>query len=118
MQMPGLRQLLRSQQVLADHPFANRSLELRWKSLTLTLRPRPVRKPADEGNDIGELPNLGAGDGFDQYGAKVQLETDGPGGGKGSLGHTGGLSTVTTGRFNFQQVLSALPSRVRQTCVT
>src|SRR5438876_11021523 len=39
--------------------------------------------------------------GPDQYGAKVPLETGGLGGGKGSLGHTGGLSTVTTGRFNF-----------------
>jgi hypothetical protein len=32
------------------------------------------------------------------------------------LGHTGGLSTVTMGRFTFQQVLPALPSRDRQTC--
>src|SRR5438128_6527574 len=54
--------------------------------------------------------------GPDQYGAKVFLETGGLGGGKGSLGHTGGLSTVTTGRFNFDQVLPALPSRARQTC--
>src|ERR1700730_16654480 len=54
--------------------------------------------------------------GLDQYGAKVFPETGGLGGGKGSLGHTGGLSTVTMGRFTFQQVLPALPSRGRQTC--
>src|SRR6202165_3777628 len=42
-----------------DHPFANRSLELRPITRDSTLRPRPVRKPADEGNDIGRLPNLG-----------------------------------------------------------
>ena len=54
--------------------------------------------------------------GFGQYGVKVLPETAGLGGGKGSLGHTGGLSTVTTGRFTFLQVLPALPSRVRQTC--
>jgi hypothetical protein len=39
-----------------DHPFANRSLELRLSAAGSTLRPRPVRKPAGEGNDIGRLP--------------------------------------------------------------
>jgi hypothetical protein len=71
-------------------------------------------QPMKETTSVGSRTSGPQGPG--QYGAKVLPETDGLGGGKGSLGHTGGLSTVTTGRFNFLQVLPALPSRARQTC--
>ena len=84
---------------------------------------RPLRYARDlsESQPMKETTSVGSRtpgpQGPDQYGAKVFPETGGLGGGKGSLGHTGGLSTVTTGRFTFLQVLPALPSRVRQTCV-
>jgi len=60
-QVPCLRQLLRSQQILIERSSVCEpqfGLAAGWRG-TLHLRPRPVRKPADEGNDIGGLPNSG-----------------------------------------------------------
>jgi len=45
MQVPGLRQLLRGVEVLTiEHAFANRSSELRLKTVTLTLTPATCQK--------------------------------------------------------------------------
>src|ERR671936_1376162 len=89
--------------------FANRSLELRWKTPAITLRPRPVRKPTDEGNDIGALPNPRVREDSVSTERRSTRKASGLGGGKGSLGHTGGFISRTTGRVNFPRFCRLCP---------
>src|SRR5919201_4571536 len=89
--------------------FAKRSLDLRLKTPAITLRPRPVRKPTDEGNDIGALPNPRVREDSVSTERRSTRKASGLGGGKGSLGHTGGFIAVTTGRFNLRRFCRPCP---------
>src|SRR5438067_9251279 len=112
--MPRLREFLRSQQILrltgttagAEQP-AGTIIRLRTAVWSCAWVSWPLRYARDlsESQPMKETTSVGSRrlspQGLGYYGAKVLPETAGLGGGKGSLGHTGGLSTVTTGRFNF-----------------
>src|SRR5205807_9437355 len=65
-----------------------------------TLRGRPVRKPAGEETSRSSFQNPGP-QGSGEYGAKVHLETGGPGGGSDLVASHRQVRAVTMGRFNF-----------------